>query len=79
MTTTLNFNLSHALDAGDLISENTKPELLEFITALDSAIEEPDFTESLILKLAESLNIETVASVHEKITALLQKLEGQES
>jgi len=55
MTTTLNFNLRHAIDADDLTRENTRKEIIEFILALDLSIGECDFTADLIERLQSSL------------------------
>ena len=77
--TTLNFNLQHTIDAAAIRIGNTRDEIMDFIVDLDLSVAESDFTEDLVIKLIESLEIESVASIREKVAAILQRLEGLES
>lgn len=70
MTTTCTITLS----PNDLKRENTNDDLMLFIRDLDFAVAEADFTETLILKLAEALAADsrtsTMITIGNKIAAM---------
>jgi hypothetical protein len=72
MTTTLSFQTT--LSARDLCRENSKDEIMKLIMDLDFAVAEADFTETLILKLADTLSADsktsTMVAIGNKIAAM---------
>ena len=72
MTTTLSFQTT--LSARDLCRENSKDEIMKLIMDLDFAVAEADFTETLILKLADTLSTDsktsTMVAIGNKIAAM---------
>lgn len=76
MTTTL--TMTHALCPFDMVRENTRDEIFEFITELDSTIAESDFTERLIMHLATSLAPDSKTSNMQEIGRKISLLTGYE-
>lgn len=73
---TANLSIQTTLSAAELKRENSKNELMEFIIELDSEIAEVDFTETLILKLAAALAVDSKTSRMIDIGTEISKMKG---
>lgn len=71
---TIHTNLSPA----ELVRSNARSEIKDFIIELDAEIQEADFTEGLILTLAESLRSDMKTSEMKAIAEKIQAMEGYE-
>lgn len=76
MTTTLSFQTT--LSARDLCRENSKDEIMKLIMDLDFVVAEADFTETLILKLADTLSADSKTSTMIDIGTKISNMEGYE-
>lgn len=74
MTTTLSFQTT--LSARDLCRENSKDEIMKLIMDLDFAVAEADFTETLILKLADTLSADSKTSTMVEIGNKIAAMQG---
>jgi len=74
MTTTLSFQAT--LSAKNLCFENSKDEIMKLIMDLDFAIAEANFTETLILKLADTLAADSKTSTMVEIGNKIAAMQG---
>lgn len=74
MKTTL--TVQTELNSADLIRENSRSEIKEFILGLDAAIAEVEFTENLVLALAESLCRDMTSAEMKAISEKISAMEG---
>lgn len=74
MTTTL--SIQTTLSPSNLCRENSKEEIMDLIMELDFAVAEADFTETLILKLAEALAADSKTSTMMEIGLKIAALKG---